>query len=56
MCAIRDWHSRCVLDWTMDSMQDSHLVERALRMAYTLRGNVPDSSVFHADRGTQFTN
>ncbi|WP_155802770.1 integrase core domain-containing protein, partial [Corynebacterium accolens] len=30
-------------------------VERALRMAYTLRGDVPDGVVFHADRGTQFT-
>ncbi|MDK4242429.1 hypothetical protein QP921_03445 [Corynebacterium pseudodiphtheriticum] len=39
----------------MDSVQDSYLVERALRMAYTLRGDVPDGLVFHADRGTQFT-
>ena len=39
----------------MDSVQDSYLVERALRMAYTLRGDVPDGVVFHADRGTQFT-
>ena len=29
--------------------------ERALRMAYTLRGEVPDGVVFQADRGTQFT-
>src|SRR5699024_2133880 len=28
---------------------------RALRMAHTLRGDVPDWLVFHADRGTQFT-
>lgn len=39
----------------MDSVQDSHLVERALRMAHTLRGDVPEGLVFHADRGTQFT-
>ena len=39
----------------MDSVQDSRLVERALRIAYTLRGDVPDGLVFHADRGTQFT-
>lgn len=39
----------------MDSVQDSYLVEHALRMAYTLRGDVPDGLVFHADRGTQFT-
>lgn len=29
--------------------------ERALHMAYTLRGEVPDGVVFQADRGTQFT-
>ncbi|MGO1458063.1 MAG: IS3 family transposase [Corynebacterium casei] len=55
LCVIRDGHSRRVLGWAMDSVQDSHLVERALRMAYTLRGDVPDGLVFHADRGTQFT-
>ena len=55
LCVIRDGHSRRVLSWSMDSVQDSYLVERALRMAYTLRGDVPDSLVFHADRGTQFT-
>lgn len=55
LCVIRDGHSRRVLGWSMDSVQDSHLVERALRMAYTLRGDVPDGLVFHADRGTQFT-
>ena len=55
LCAIRDGHSRRVLGWAMDSVQDSYLVERALRMAYTLRGEVPEGLVFHADRGTQFT-
>ena len=55
LCAIRDGHSRRVLDWAMDSVQDSYLVERALRMVHTLRGDVPEELVFHADRGTQFT-
>lgn len=55
LCAVRDGHSRRVLGWAMDSVQDTSLVERALRMAYTLRGDVPDGLVFHADRGTQFT-
>ena len=55
LCVIRDGHSRRVLGWSMDSVQDSYLVERALRMAYTLLGDVPDGVVFHADRGTQFT-
>ena len=39
----------------MDSVQDTFLVARALRMAHTLRWDVPDGLVFHADRGTQFT-
>ena len=52
LCVIRDGHSRRVLGWAMDSVQDSHLVERALRMAYTLRGDVPEGLVFHADRVT----
>ncbi|MBC3186848.1 IS3 family transposase, partial [Corynebacterium sp. zg-331] len=55
LCVIRDGHSRRVIGWAMDRVQDTHLVERALRMAYTLRGEVPEGLVFHADRGTQFT-
>jgi transposase InsO family protein len=39
----------------MDSAQTSSLVERALRMAYILRGGGPAGVVFHADRGTQYT-
>ena len=53
LCVIRDGHSRRVLGWSMDSVQDSYLVERALRMAYIPRGEVPDGVVFRADRGTQ---
>ena len=55
LCAVRDGHSRRVLGQAMDSVQDTSLVERALRMAHTLRGDVADGLVFHADRGTQFT-
>ena len=55
LCADRDGHSRRVLGWAMDRVQDTSLVERALRMAHTLRGDVPDGLVFHADRGMQFT-
>lgn len=40
----------------MERVQDSYLVEHALHIAYTLRGDVPDGLVFHANRGTQFTN
>ena len=55
LCAVRDGHSPLVVGWAMDSVQTTDLVERALRMAHTLRGEVADGVVFHADRGTQFT-
>lgn len=42
LCAIRDGHSRRVLGWAMDATHTTDLVERALRMAHTLRGEVPD--------------
>lgn len=55
LCAVRDGHSRRVLGWAMDSRQDADLVERALRMAHTLRGAPAHRIVFHADKGCQFT-
>jgi putative transposase len=56
LCAVRDGCSRRVLGWALDSVQNTDLVERALRMAKTLRGEqAPGQVVFHADRGSQFT-
>lgn len=55
LCVVRDGCSRRVLGWAMDAQQTTDLVERALKMAHTLRGHIPDGLVFHADRGTQFT-
>jgi putative transposase len=55
LCAVRDACSRRVIGWAMDSAQTASLVERALRMAYILRGGGPAGVVFHADRGTQYT-
>ena len=46
LCVIRDGHSRRVFGWAMDSVQDSHLVQRALRMAHTLCGDVPEGWFF----------
>src|SRR5699024_11266220 len=42
LCAIRDGHSRRVLGSAVDSVQDSHLVERAVRMDNTLQGEVTE--------------
>ena len=55
LAAITDAHSRRILGWAMDSRMGTFLVAKALRMAYTLRGDVPDDLVFHADRGSEFT-
>lgn len=55
LAAVTDGHSRRILGWAMDSHMGSFLVEKALRMAHTLRSEVPDDVVFHADRGTEFT-
>lgn len=55
LCAIRDGCSRRVLGWAMEDRQTTDLVERAVRMAHTLREYLPDKVVLHADRGSQFT-
>lgn len=55
LCVVRDACSRRVLGWAMDSHQHSDLVERALVMAHTLRGDFPGRVVFHSDRGSQYT-
>lgn len=55
LCVVRDGCSRRVLGWAMDTHPDSDLVERALVMAKTLRGEFPGRVIFHADRGTQYT-
>lgn len=56
LCAVRDGCSRRVLGWALDSVQNTDLVEWALRMAKTLRGEqAPGQVVFRADRSSQFT-
>jgi putative transposase len=55
LCAVRDACSRRVVGWAMDRTQTTALVEKALRMAHVLRGELPRDVVFHADRGTQYT-
>ena len=55
LCAVRDACSRRLIGWAMDSVPTGALGERALRMAYTLRGGGPVGVVFQADRGTQYT-
>ena len=55
LCAVCDGHSRRVLDWAMDSVQDSCLAEKRCGWRTHFRGDVADGLVFHADCGTRFT-
>ncbi len=55
LCAIRDGCSRRVVGWAIEDHLRTDLVEAALRRAVTLRGQLPEQVIFHADRGTQYT-
>src|SRR5680860_757598 len=48
-----DAHSRRVIGWAIADHLRTDLVEDALKMAITLRGELPATVVFHTDRGTQ---
>ena len=43
-----------MIGWAIDVHMRTDLVEDALKMAITLRGELPDDVVFHTDRGTQY--
>ena len=46
---VGSWAGRWTRIWARS------MVARALKMAHTLRGEVPDGVVVHADRGTELT-
>jgi putative transposase len=54
LATVIDAHSRRVIGWAIDEHMRADLVEQALQMAITLRGQLPAKVVFHADRGTQY--
>jgi transposase InsO family protein len=54
LATVIDAHSRRVIGWAIDEHMRSDLVEDALRMAITLRGERPAKIIFHTDRGTQY--
>jgi len=55
LCVVRDGCSRRVLGWQIADTLHTDLVEDALTMAHTLRGQLPQQVIFHADRGCQYT-
>jgi putative transposase len=54
LATVIDAHSRRVIGWAIEEHMRADLVEQALQMAITLRGELPAKVVFHADRGTQY--
>jgi putative transposase len=54
LATVIDAHSRRVIGWAIAEHMRADLVEQALQMAITLRGELPVQLVFHADRGTQY--
>jgi putative transposase len=54
LATVIDAHSRRVIGWAIDEHMRADLVQDALAMAITLRGDLPAKVVFHSDRGTQY--
>jgi len=52
LCAVIDWHSRCVLSWERSNTLDASFCVRALKRALAEHGT-PD--IFNTDQGCQFT-
>jgi putative transposase len=53
LCAVMDWHTRCVLGWAVSNTMDVALCLRALERAKAHAGCVPE--IFNTDQGSQFT-
>ena len=54
LATVIDACSRRVIGWAIAEHMRTDLVEDALKMAITLRGELPEQVVFHTDRGTQY--
>jgi len=55
LCAVRDGHTRRVLGRAVAKTMTADLVDQALRQAVALRGTLPETIIFHADQGSQYT-
>jgi len=52
LCAVLDWHSRCVFAWELSNTLDASFCVRAVQRALAAHG-VPE--IFNSDQGCQFT-
>lgn len=52
LCAVIDWHTRCVLAWELSNTLDASFCVRTVQRAMAEHG-VPD--IFNTDQGCQFT-
>jgi putative transposase len=52
LCAVIDWHSRCVLSWELSNTLDATFCVRALERALDEHGT---PEIFNTDQGCQFT-
>ena len=53
LCAVMDWHTRCVLGWAVSNTMDVSLCMLSLEHAKVSAGCVPE--IFNTDQGSQFT-
>lgn len=52
LCAVMDWHSRCVLAWELSNTLDAGFCVRAVQRAIAAHGT---PEIFNSDQGCQFT-
>ena len=52
LCAVIDWHSRCVLAWELSNTLDASFCVRAVQRALAVHGT---PEIFNSDQGCQFT-
>jgi putative transposase len=53
LCAVMDWHTRCVLGWAVSNTMDTAFCLLALERAKARAKCVPE--IFNTDQGSQFT-
>ena len=55
LCGIIDVGTRRVVGWSIDKTQSQRLVQDAFKMAVGRNPDRPSGTIYHSDRGTQYT-